>query len=89
LACPKTRRQALQAQLRKPQELLLRRVADVMQRLKIEPIAQLGVAFDASIMRAIGSTSSGASSGSVTEICRQGHRLAGDVLQLAEVRVEK
>ena len=84
------RQRKLLIRLRRPLELLLRKMENSLARLKIRPVAQIGGAFDAKLMRVVGITKgSGSAPGTVTGICRQGYLLDGKTFQTAEVEVER
>lgn len=72
-----------------PLRLLDSKVADCARRLGLEEIAAIGRPFDSTSMRAVSATSTGAAANTITEIRRQGYRLDGEIIRLAEVCVEK
>lgn len=76
--------------LRRDQEIVLNKMDDALHRLSISPLARIGERFDPRIMRAAAIiTGSGETPGTVINIYRQGYRLADQILQPAEVEVEK
>lgn len=75
--------------LAEPLRLLDSKAADCARRLGLEEIAALGRTFDSMTMRAVAATTTGAPANTITEIRRQGYRLDGETIRLAEVCVEK
>ena len=75
--------------LKRSQKMLLDKVDDALRRLNVLPVAAVGDAFDATCMRACGVSTTGAVSGVVTRIDRQGYMRDGRLLRTAEVEVEK
>jgi molecular chaperone GrpE len=81
---------ALIEALRRDQTMVLDKIDDALGRLGISPLARIGEPFDPRTMRVVETVSgSGAAPGAVAAIYRQGYRLAGEILQAAEVEVEK
>ena len=72
------------------QRLCLDKADDALRRLNIRPAAETGQRFNPLYMRAvIAGVGSGAASGTVTRVLRQGYLKGDDILQTAEVEVEK
>lgn len=62
--------------------------ADFMHRLKIEPVAEEGVVFNAEYMRVVGTVTKGVS-GTVSEVVAQGYLFNNELIKTAEVKVVK
>jgi len=66
------------------------KINDALRRLNVAPLAEPGQEFNPRFMRAVAVTERGdASPGTVTEIVRQGYRKDDQILQIAEVEVNK
>jgi len=71
-------------------DIPLRKLKDVLNRNHVEDVARVGEPFDAKTMRVAAASHHGlVSPGCVSEIVRQGYRIQGDLVQTAEVTVEK
>jgi len=88
---PRRKRQKkIIAALKQPLELLLTKTHHSLERLDIKPFARVGDAFDPKTMCAIAvDEDSGHPAGIVTGICQQGYTVAGELVQTAEVKVQK
>ena len=85
------RRRTLRAldRLRAAQRMLMDRADDVLRRLNLLPVAKPGDTFDSACMRAAAVSTTGAASGTVLSVFRQGYRHEGRIVRVAEVEVEK
>lgn len=83
------RKRLLSAQA-KPLEVLTSRVAALLSRHAVKPLAVVGEPFEAARMNAAGVSSTGAvAAGCISAVVRQGFVCGDDVLRMAEVVVEE
>lgn len=68
----------------------IRKLRDILSRHRVEEVARVGEAFDAACMRAGALSDEGlVPPGHVSAIVRQGYKIQGNLLQTAEVAVER
>lgn len=83
------RKKKINTDLAERTKMLKSQANEAFARMKLEAVARIDDMFNATTMRAIATVSTGKKTGTVVEIFKQGYSCDGELLNIAEVKVEK